>query len=124
MRLLVASLLTMFGFASQATMANPQTAVFSSDFESNNQHFNILSGCQISREVARSGQGGLLCERGNASLISRYAVSELGLLELWVKPLSNQTSYRINILTSASVRVDSQWQQVGLIVHSSSPFCA
>jgi hypothetical protein len=115
MRWFVTGLVTVLGFVSQASSANPQSAVFSSDFETNNQPFNILSGCQISREVARSGQGGLLCERGNASLISRYPVSELGLLELWVKPLSNQTSYRINILTSASVRVDSQWQQVGLI---------
>ncbi|MFN6971526.1 MAG: hypothetical protein ACK4NN_11710 [Rheinheimera sp.] len=115
MRLLVASLITCCSVVSLASVANPQSAVFSSDFETNNQPLNILSGCQMSREVARSGQGGLLCERGNASLISRYPVSELGLLELWVKPISNQTSYRINILTSASVRVDSQWQQVGLI---------
>lgn len=115
MRLFVASIVTMLGVLSQSSFANSQSTVLSSDFETNNQPFNILSGCQISREVARAGQAGLLCERGNASLISRYPVSELGLLELWVKPLSHQTSYRINILTSASVRVDSQWQQVGLI---------
>lgn len=115
MRLFVVRLVILLGFISLSSLANPQSAVFSGDFESNNQPFNILSGCQISREVARSGNGGLLCDRGNGSLISRYPVSELGLLELWVKPLSNQTSYRINILTSASVRVDSQWQQVGLI---------
>ncbi len=117
MRLFVACLATVvgLGMVSEASLANPLSTVFSSDFETNNQSFHILSGCQISREVARSGQSGLLCERGNASLISRHPVSELGLLELWVKPISAQTSYRINILTSASVKLDSQWQQVGLI---------
>ncbi|MBU2178209.1 MAG: hypothetical protein KJ930_02140 [Gammaproteobacteria bacterium] len=123
MRLFVAILATFVGVVSISlpSQANPMPPVFTSDFESNNQSFYILSGCQISREVARSGDGGLLCERGNASLISRYPVSELGLLELWVKPLSVQTSYRINIFTSASVKLDSQWQQVGLIENAAGP---
>ena len=95
--------------------ASGGTAVFTSDFELAEQPFHLLSGCQISREVARNGQSGLLCQRGNSTLISRQQVAEIGLLELWVKPLSNHTSYRINILTSPSVQADSQWTQVFLI---------
>ncbi len=96
-------------------LAKPGELVFSSDFEQDAHQWNILAGCQRSSEMARTGTNALFCQDGSSSLVSRYPVSELGLLEFWVKPQSAFASYRINILTSSSVALDAQWQQVGLI---------
>lgn len=112
MRPLSVALLCLWsGFA----LAKPGELVFSSDFEQDAHQWNILAGCQRSSEMARTGTNALFCQDGSSSLVSRYPVSELGLLEFWVKPQSAFASYRINILTSSSVALDAQWQQVGLI---------
>jgi hypothetical protein len=110
-RFSVALLCLCSGFA----QAKPGELVFSSDFEQDAHQWNILTGCQRSSEMARTGVSALFCQDGSSSLVSRYPVSELGLLEFWVKPQSAFASYRINILTSSSVSLDAQWQQVGLI---------
>ncbi len=95
--------------------AMPGDAILASNFDQNEQQFNILSGCSLQKDIVKSGIQALSCGRGSSSLISRQPLAELGLLELWVKPENAYTSYRINILTSPSIRIDSVWQQVGLI---------
>lgn len=93
------------------TIANP---VFEAGFEQHNG-FNLLSGCKVMQEGARSGQGALYCPRGSASLVTPQLVTEPGMLEFWVKPENAFTNYRINILSASSLKADANWQQVGLI---------
>lgn len=92
-------------------LANP---AFQTGFEQQ-AGFNILNGCKVMQELARSGQGALYCSRGNASLVTPGLVTEPGMLEFWVKPENQYTSYRINILSASSLRADASWQQIGLI---------
>lgn len=101
-----------------ATVATASEQVFLSDFDSK-QGFHLLSGCQPRSEIARSGQHALWCPQGQNSIVTKHSVAEPGLLELWLKPLHTNTNYRIHILTSASMQIDSPWQQVGLIEGSS-----
>lgn len=107
--------LSSLAFAGNA-LAQP---VFKADFEGSSS-WNILSGCQLQHELARSGQQALFCSRGPASLVTPALVTEPGMLELWVKPENAYTSYRINILSSASLKADAPWQQIGLIEMSAS----
>ncbi|CAM5225553.1 BAR domain-like protein A BdpA [Alishewanella longhuensis] len=98
--------------------AKPVSTVFSSDFEQSNlTQWRQLGDCQLTPELARSGQGALRCASGNSSLFSREALSEQGLLELWVLPESEQTSYRIQVLVSERSTLDSAWQPVAVIEH-------
>lgn len=98
--------------------AKPVSTVFSSDFEQSSlTQWRQLGDCQLTLEQARSGQGALRCAKGNSSLFSREALSEQGLLELWVSPESEQTSYRIQILLSDRSSLDSTWQPVAVIEH-------
>lgn len=108
------TLLPLCALYTSAVSAKAAEVVFSSDFEQQ-QSFNILSGCQISTEIARTGNKALLCAQGHSSLVTRQPVAEPGLLEFWLKPQQQNTSYRIHILTSASMQLGSEWQQVGLI---------
>lgn len=99
-------------------LAKPVSAVFSSDFEQGSlTQWRQLGDCQLTTEHVRSGQGALRCAQGNSSLFSREALTEQGLLELWVLPESEQTSYRIQILLSERSSLDSVWQPVAVIEH-------
>ncbi|WP_423186916.1 BAR domain-like protein A BdpA [Alishewanella sp. d11] len=96
--------------------AKPVSTVFSSDFEQGGlTQWRQLGDCQLTSELVRSGEGALRCAQGNSSLFSRAALTEQGLLELWVLPESEQTSYRIQVLVSDSNALDSTWQPVALI---------
>lgn len=98
--------------------AKAVSAVFSSDFEQGSlTQWRQLGDCQITAELARSGQGALRCAKGNTSLFTRDALSEQGLLELWVLAESEQTSYRIQVLLSEHSHFDSAWQPVAVIEH-------
>ncbi|GHG70170.1 hypothetical protein GCM10010919_20630 [Alishewanella longhuensis] len=98
--------------------AKPASVVFSSDFEQSNlTQWRQLGDCQLTKELARSGQAALRCGIGNSSLFSREALSEQGLLELWVSPESELTSYRIQVLLSDRSTLDSAWQPVAVIEH-------
>lgn len=99
-------------------LAKPTSLIFSSDFEQTalNQ-WRQLGDCQLIAEQARSGQQALRCNQGNNTLFSREALSEQGLLELWVMPESEYTSYRIQVLLSDRSTLDSAWQPVAVIEH-------
>lgn len=97
--------------------ANSTELVFASDFEGDRlaQPWSWLMGCQFEGAEPRSGESALLCAEGNSSIVSKYPVSETGLLEFWIKPQNPQTQYRINVLTSPALKLDTQWQHVALI---------
>lgn len=97
-------------------MAEPSSVVFSSDFEQNGlRTWRLLGECQLTAEQPRTGQGALRCQAGNHTLFSRDAISEQGVLELWVMPESELTSYRIQVLLSDRSTLDSAWQPVAVI---------
>ena len=116
MRIIAAVLL---GLSSQFVQAKAAEVVFSADFEANNNVINFLSGCAQSTiedaSLVRSGAGAAICGPGSSTMVSKQAIAEQGLIEFWVKPENAQTSYRINIMTSASLKLDSPWQQIGMI---------
>ncbi|MFC4654603.1 MULTISPECIES: BAR domain-like protein A BdpA [Rheinheimera] len=89
--------------------------VFLADFDKDNQPLTILAGCQLDQSSPKAGSSALLCQNGSSALVTRQPVAEAGLLEFWVKPETAFTSYKINVLSSASVSVGAEWQQIGLI---------
>lgn len=99
-------------------LAKPVSTVFSSDFEQSSlTQWRPLGDCQLTAESPRSGQGALRCATGNNTLFSREALSEQGLLELWVLPESEHTSYRMQVLLSDRSTLDSAWVPVAVIEH-------
>lgn len=98
--------------------AKPVSTVFSSDFEQAGlSQWRLLGDCQLTSELPRNGQGAVRCANGNNSLFSREALSEQGLLELWIMPESDLVSYRIQVLLSDRSTLDSAWQPVAVIEH-------
>lgn len=100
------------------TLPSLAAPVFISTFEGDDQPkqpWALMAGCNIQPAQARSGQSALHCQLGETSLVSRQPIAELGVLELWLKPASKDSSYRVNILTSANVSAGASWQQVGLL---------
>lgn len=98
--------------------AMPGEWVLQSNFDQPNQPWTLLQGCQVGMEPARSAPGVLVCAEGSSTLVSRHPIAEAGLLELWVRPATPYTQYRISILSSTSLKLDSPWQQIGLIENS------
>lgn len=97
--------------------AKDNELVFASDFEGNrlSQPWSWLMGCQFDGAEPHSGESALLCAEGSSSIVSKYPVSEAGLLAFWVKTQNSQTQYRINVLTSPVLKLDAPWQNVALI---------
>lgn len=97
--------------------AKENELVFASDFEGNrlSQPWSWIMGCQFEGAEPHSGESALLCAEGNSSIVSKYPISEAGLLEFWVKTQNTQTQYRINVLISPVLKLDAQWQHVALI---------
>ncbi len=97
--------------------AQENELVFASDFEGDrlSQPWSWLMGCQYEGAEHHSGESALLCAEGNSSIVSKYPISEAGLLEFWVKTQNIQTQYRINVLTSPVLKLDAQWQNVAMI---------
>ena len=102
---------------SSLSVAQQKSAIFKNGFEgeAENQKWFIVYGANFVAEQVRSGKGALLALEGEASLRTRTALSEQGTLELWVKPESPATQYKINVLVSSQLNSDSGWVQVGQI---------
>lgn len=66
-------------------------------------------------KISRSATGALKVKEGEASIRSRFNLSEQGILELWIKSQSPATQYTINILVSPVQNSDTTWEQVGQI---------
>ncbi|MDX1678541.1 hypothetical protein [Arsukibacterium sp.] len=97
-----------------------QTAVvFSDGFESSNEtQWQHLGDCRSLPGTPRSGELALHCQPGNAVLFSKNAINEMGVLELWLRPETVNTSYRIHVLISELPGLNALWQPVALIEHT------
>lgn len=88
--------------------AKENELVFASDFEGNrlSQPWSWIMGCQFEGAEPHSGESALLCAEGNSSIVSKYPISEAGLLEFWVKnpKYSNPVSNQCINLTSIKAR--------------------
>lgn len=92
---------------------------YRADFEQANQAaWSLLLGCAPRGAVPRNGDSALRCEIGSSAFITKQALAELGVLELWVRPENEFTSYKIAVSTSESVKLDSVWTPVSLIEQS------
>lgn len=115
MRNLMALLLAVWlpGVAAQA-----YSTVLQDGFEQGDELlWRQLGDCKALLGVPRSGEQALRCKEGNSVLFSKSPLSEMGVLELWVKPQSELTSYRIQVLLSDLPTVNALWQPVALIEH-------
>lgn len=118
MRRFVLPVVLSLNLCSAAVLAKPAAVVFSSDFEKSAlTPWRQLGECQLSSEQPRTGQQALRCAAGTSSLFSRDALSELGLLEFWVLPETEFTSYRIQVLVAERNTVDANWSPVAVIEH-------
>lgn len=91
------SLIALF-FAAWLPAAAAQTypAVLLDGFEQGSeQHWRQLGDCRALLGMPRSGELALRCKPGSSVLFSNQPLSEMGVLELWVKPETDITSYRI-----------------------------
>jgi hypothetical protein len=93
--------------------------VFSDGFEnSDGELWRQLGDCQALPGVARSGELALHCKAGNTVLFSKEAIGEMGVLELWLRPQTINTSYRIHVLVADLPSLNALWQPVALIEHT------
>jgi hypothetical protein len=116
MRSILALLLAVWLPGASAQAAN---VVFSDGFENGDgERWRQLGDCKALLALPRSGELALRCKAGNSVLFSKDAISEMGILELWVKPETDTTSYRIHVLLSDLPSVNALWQPVALIEHN------
>ena len=99
--------------------AQPYVAVLQDGFEQGSeQYWQQLGECKALLGTPRSGELALRCKAGNSVLFSNTAFSEMGVLELWVKPESEVTGYRIQVQVSDLPSINALWQPLALIEHS------
>ncbi|WP_228289583.1 BAR domain-like protein A BdpA [Shewanella cyperi] len=89
---------------------------FSSDFElGTGSEWSFVYGCERQNAVPRSGEGALHCGPGTAVLISSQGVAELGMLELWLKPDSVHSRFKLSLYSSESGGLNSIWTPVAVL---------
>lgn len=116
MRIAIALLLAVW---LSSVAAKVTSVVFTEGFErSDGEAWRQLGDCRALAEVPRSGELALHCFVGNSVLFSKEAVSEMGVLELWVKPETATTAYRIVVMVADLPSVNALWQPVASIEHS------
>jgi hypothetical protein len=99
--------------------AQPFSVVLQDGFEQGDEQlWRQLGDCRALLGVPHSGELALRCKAGNSVLFSKQPLSEMGVLELWVKPETTATSYRIHVLLSDLPSVNAIWQPVALIEHN------
>ncbi|WP_445766155.1 BAR domain-like protein A BdpA [Rheinheimera sp.] len=99
--------------------AQAYVAVLQDGFEQGSEHnWQQLGECKALLGSPRSGDLALRCKSGSSVLFSKDALSEMGVLELWIKPESELTSYRIQVQVSDLPSINALWQPVALIEHS------
>ncbi|HEY9042660.1 MAG TPA: hypothetical protein VIN66_10790 [Rheinheimera sp.] len=102
-----------------AATAQAYPAVLQDGFEQGSeQHWRQLGDCRALLGTPRSGELALRCKPGSSVLFSNQPLSEMGVLELWVRPESDITSYRIQVLVSDLPSVNALWQPVALIEYN------
>ena len=99
--------------------AQAYSAVLQDGFEQGSeQYWQQLGDCKALLGVPRSGELALRCKEGISVLFSKSPLSEMGVLELWVKPESEATSYRIQVQVSDLPSINALWQPVALIEYN------
>ncbi|WP_273020941.1 hypothetical protein [Rheinheimera sp.] len=102
-----------------AAAAQAYPAVLQDGFEQGSeQYWRQLGDCRALLGTPRSGELALRCKPGSSVLFSNQPLSEMGVLELWVRPESDITSYRIQVLVSDLPSVNALWQPVALIEYN------
>ena len=102
-----------------AAAAQAYSAVLQDGFEQGSElNWRQLGDCRALLGVPRSGELALRCKQGSSVLFSNQPLSEMGVLELWVKPETDITSYRIQVLVSDLPSVNALWQPVALIEYN------
>lgn len=78
---------------------------------------NVIADASVPTifKFARSGPVSLNVHEGEASIRSRFNLTEQGTLEVWIKSQSPATQYTINILVSPVQNSDTSWELVGQI---------
>ena len=102
-----------------AAAAQAYPAVLQDGFEQGSElHWRQLGDCRALLGTPRSGELALRCKAGTSVLFGNQPLSEMGVLELWVRPESDITSYRIQVLVSDLPSVNALWQPVALIEYN------
>lgn len=86
--------------------------------QGNEQYWRQLGDCHTLLAQPRSGEYALRCKAGTNVLFSKEPLGEMGVMELWVKPQTDVTTYRIQVLVSDLPSLNALWQPVALIEHS------
>ena len=109
--------LTTLSLATSLACAQQKSVIFKNGFESGTEQkkWALMYGATFVGEQARTGEGALQLEQGEASVRSRVNLSEQGTLEFWIKTASPATQYKINILVASTQNSDGGWVQVGQI---------
>lgn len=87
-------------------------------FEQETDYWRQLGDCKALLGIPRSGELSLRCQAGSSVLFSKQAFSEMGVLELWARPDSIATAYRIQVLVADQPSLNALWQPVALIEHN------
>lgn len=91
--------------------------VFESTFEGDlkNLPFTLLYGASLEEKDGRGGSNYIKCAQGGSTLVLKQPVNEMGVMELWVKPLSPDTRYEITFYTRQKDLDETHWVQVGMV---------
>ena len=101
-------------FAANHLVAQERQTNFNSDFESDTQRWSLVYGAELNNGEAHSGVNALKID-GEASIRTKSAIAESGILELWVRGSAPVTSYKIKVLVNNSLSNDAGWTQVGMV---------
>ncbi|MEH8020268.1 BAR domain-like protein A BdpA [Rheinheimera metallidurans] len=100
-------------------LAQASSVVFIDGFErADTDIWRQLGDCRALMGVPHSGELALRCKPGSSVLFSKDTIAEMGVLELWVKPDTTITGYRIQVLVSDLPSINALWQPVALIEQS------
>lgn len=97
--------------------AQPLSVVFSDSFEQGESRWRQLGDCQTQPGAAKSGEFSLQCAPGSSVLFSKQPINEMGVLELWLKPQTDTTRYRLTVQVSDLPQLNAIWQPLAVIEH-------
>src|SRR5882757_5656293 len=97
-----------------SVFAEEKQSVFSSDFEGESQKWSLVYGAEIDNGQAHSGTNSVKIEN-EASIRTKYTVTESGTMELWIRTSTPVTNYKIKVLVNSSLSNDAGWVQAGAI---------
>lgn len=102
-----------------SVFAEEKQSVFSSDFEGESQKWSLVYGAEIDNGQAHSGTNSIKIEN-EASIRTKYTITESGTMELWIRTSVPVTNYKIKVLVNSSLSNDAGWVQAGAIEGSNN----